>query len=102
MSFGLKSVDRLLLMVDFESGSAVGSDCFIATSILEFSMRCRLDYDSDPLMQRFNQSDQITEMKIRGRRVLTEKEDEEAGALGELNSAMTFFVISQKTAAGGG
>lgn len=83
MSFVPRSTDWLLLMVNFRSGSAVCSDCFIAISILESNMRCRLDADNGPLMLRLNTNDHLAEMKIRGKRVLIEREDEEAGALWE-------------------
>lgn len=93
MPFDPKSIDWLLLMVNFRSGFAIGSDNFLAISILESSMRSRLDSNSDPLMLRSDQNDQTIEMNFRGPRVLIEREGAEAGALGRGASSQCFVVL---------
>lgn len=80
-------------MVNFRSGFTVASDNFLAISILESSMGGRLDSDSDPLMLRLDQNDQTVEMKIRGSRVLIEREGEEAGTLGCGASSQRFVIL---------
>lgn len=80
-------------MVNFRSGFAVGSDNFLAISILESSMRGRHDSNSDPLMLRLDQNNQTVEMNFRGPRVLIEREGEEAGALGRGVSSQCFVIL---------
>lgn len=80
-------------MVNFRSRFAVGSDNFLAISILKSSMTGRHYSDSDPLTLRFDQNDETVEMKFRGSRVLIEREGEEAGALGCGASSQCFVIL---------